>query len=368
MRTGPLLHRQNAAAAAACRRRSPHTAPPHTAAPLLCLAPLPPQPDQHSHRRIAMPAAAAAALGGAPGSSAAAAAATAAAGAGAASALFLLEAKSFAEEDRSAAARTVHYWLKPGAYGVGKPKHAELAIDEDKSISRRHADLQVPPADAREPGAPPYVLLTGGCWRLAVESLDACGRRPDTRRAGGWPGRGRHSGRCVRAAEPPLHFAALATQPPSTHPSPSPLPSLLRPLSHQTVPSTAPCCPAPAPSPTRSACRAAARRRACPAAACCASASSRPSSCTTRWGAGRVPESRAAGWAVWPRAAAKLDRQVGAAAEPHWVVQWVVRWLQAAPRAVSAELAGATCYPRPSAVPPAAFSSPAPATRTGPCT
>lgn len=43
---------------------------------------------------------------------------------------------------------------------IGKPKHSEIAIDEDKSISRKHGGLVVPAAGERE-GDAPYVLLTG---------------------------------------------------------------------------------------------------------------------------------------------------------------------------------------------------------------
>lgn len=82
-----------------------------------------------------------------------------------ASAMWLLEAKSYLPDDRSEAAGSVRYWLKPGGYAVGKPRHSEVEIDEDKSISRKHGDLAVPPTAEREAGAPPYVLLTGG-WMM----------------------------------------------------------------------------------------------------------------------------------------------------------------------------------------------------------
>ncbi len=123
------------------------------------------------------------------------------------SALWLLEAKAFATEDRSPAATTIKYWLKPGrlvhqawrraeppqqlcftthvpyqpppaaarllrSYVIGKPKHSDIAIDEDKSISRKHGGLVVPAAGEREGDGAPYVLLTGGaaCCRLVLWS------------------------------------------------------------------------------------------------------------------------------------------------------------------------------------------------------
>ncbi len=85
-----------------------------------------------------------------------------------AAALWLLEAKAFAQEDRSAAATSARYWLKPGAYGVGKPGHADVAIEEDKSISRRHGQLTVPAAAERAEGELPYVLIKGGWGRVGA--------------------------------------------------------------------------------------------------------------------------------------------------------------------------------------------------------
>lgn len=53
---------------------------------------------------------------------------------------------------------------------IGKPKHSDIAIDEDKSISRKHGGLVVPAAGEREGDGAPYVLLTGGaaCCRLVL--------------------------------------------------------------------------------------------------------------------------------------------------------------------------------------------------------
>lgn len=48
----------------------------------------------------------------------------------------------------------------PCSYVIGKPKYSEIAIDEDKSISRKHGGLEVPAAGQLE-GDAPYVLLTG---------------------------------------------------------------------------------------------------------------------------------------------------------------------------------------------------------------
>lgn len=52
---------------------------------------------------------------------------------------------------------------------IGKPKYSEIAIDEDKSISRKHGGLEVPAAGQRE-GDAPYVLLTGAQICLLLRS------------------------------------------------------------------------------------------------------------------------------------------------------------------------------------------------------
>lgn len=79
------------------------------------------------------------------------------------SSLWLLEAKRHATEDRSSQACSVKFWLKPGAVVVGRQGQAELPVGEDKSISRKHADITVPTAEdwQREEGGQPYVLLKG---------------------------------------------------------------------------------------------------------------------------------------------------------------------------------------------------------------
>jgi len=94
--------------------------------------------------------------------------------------LWLLEAKRFEQDDRSQAATSVRYWLKPGTYVVGRAG-ADLEVLEDKSISRKHAELIVPPpaATAATTGASeeeeadgdgeggPHILVKGEagcCW------------------------------------------------------------------------------------------------------------------------------------------------------------------------------------------------------------
>ncbi|KAL4443803.1 hypothetical protein ABPG75_011540 [Micractinium tetrahymenae] len=72
-----------------------------------------------------------------------------------AASLWLLEAKAFQEEERSEAACSVQFWLKPGGYTVGR-QGADLVIEEDKSISRRHAELAVPPTAS---GDGPHVMV-----------------------------------------------------------------------------------------------------------------------------------------------------------------------------------------------------------------
>lgn len=76
-----------------------------------------------------------------------------------AASLWLLEAKAFQEEERSEASYSVQFWLKPGGYTVGR-QGADIVVEEDKSISRRHAELSVPPATQ---GDDPHVLVKGQC-------------------------------------------------------------------------------------------------------------------------------------------------------------------------------------------------------------
>jgi hypothetical protein len=76
------------------------------------------------------------------------------------SSLWLLEAKPFVVDDRSIAVQTVKYWLKPGTVIVGRKGQAELAVEEDKSISRKHAEITIPQAQEGDDEAP-YVLLKG---------------------------------------------------------------------------------------------------------------------------------------------------------------------------------------------------------------
>ena len=81
------------------------------------------------------------------------------------SCLWLLEAKPFAEEDRSAAASSVKFWLAGphAALVVGRAgPHTDLAVEEDKSISRKHAEITVVPADQwGEQDEEPYILVKG---------------------------------------------------------------------------------------------------------------------------------------------------------------------------------------------------------------
>ena len=77
------------------------------------------------------------------------------------SALWLLEAKCFQQDDRSSAAYSVKYWLKPGNLVVGR-QGAEVQVDEDKSISRKHAEITVVPAEKwQQEGGEPFVLVKG---------------------------------------------------------------------------------------------------------------------------------------------------------------------------------------------------------------
>ncbi len=82
-------------------------------------------------------------------------------------ALWLLEAKAFPDDDRVADAREARFYLKPGTYSVGRAAgSSDLDVIDDKSISRKHAEVIVPSladylVDDLWHGAP-YVLVKGG--------------------------------------------------------------------------------------------------------------------------------------------------------------------------------------------------------------
>ncbi len=76
------------------------------------------------------------------------------------SSLWLLQAHQYGVDDRSADACSVTYWLRPGKAVVGRVGQADLPIDEDNSISRKHATITVPAPGAQADGEP-YVLLKG---------------------------------------------------------------------------------------------------------------------------------------------------------------------------------------------------------------
>ena len=58
-------------------------------------------------------------------------------GGGGGAALWLLEAKAFPDDERGAEARSVRFWLRPGAYSVGRSAaQADVDVVDDKSISR----------------------------------------------------------------------------------------------------------------------------------------------------------------------------------------------------------------------------------------
>lgn len=77
--------------------------------------------------------------------------------------LWLLEAKEFADDDRPLESRTVKYFLKPGTYSVGRlAGQCDIAVTDDKSISREHAHLWVPGPEAWESEAQgPFVRVSG---------------------------------------------------------------------------------------------------------------------------------------------------------------------------------------------------------------
>jgi len=59
--------------------------------------------------------------------------------------IWLLEAKSFAQDPRPEEARALKAWLCPGEYAVGKlRKKCDIVITGDKSVSSQHAKLIVP--------------------------------------------------------------------------------------------------------------------------------------------------------------------------------------------------------------------------------
>jgi hypothetical protein len=72
--------------------------------------------------------------------------------------LWLLEAKPFPEDTRSAAATSQRVWLSPGTYTVGRKEgQCDIAVEEDKSISRLHAEITVPSIE--ELGEPPSITI-----------------------------------------------------------------------------------------------------------------------------------------------------------------------------------------------------------------
>jgi len=76
------------------------------------------------------------------------------------SSLWLLEAKAYPEENRSAEAISKRYWLRPGTYTVGRPgTSSDIALLEDKSISRNHAIVIVPSLQEWLHTGAPYVEI-----------------------------------------------------------------------------------------------------------------------------------------------------------------------------------------------------------------
>ncbi|RMZ53573.1 hypothetical protein APUTEX25_003395, partial [Auxenochlorella protothecoides] len=71
-------------------------------------------------------------------------------------------AKEFADDDRPLESRTVKYFLKPGTYSVGRlAGQCDIAVTDDKSISREHAHLWVPGPEAWESEAQgPFVRVS----------------------------------------------------------------------------------------------------------------------------------------------------------------------------------------------------------------
>ncbi|KAL6774522.1 NBS1 [Auxenochlorella protothecoides x Auxenochlorella symbiontica] len=76
--------------------------------------------------------------------------------------LWLLEAKEFADDDRPLESRTAKYFLKPGTYSVGRlAGQCDIAVTDDKSISREHAHLWVPGPEAWESEAQgPFIRVS----------------------------------------------------------------------------------------------------------------------------------------------------------------------------------------------------------------
>ena len=94
------------------------------------------------------------------------------------SSLWLLEAKPFATEERSEKASTVKFWLRPGTAIVGR-QVSDVPVEEDKSISRKHAEITVLPAkEWRQEGGAPCVIVKGAAPPPAAAAAHPAARPP----------------------------------------------------------------------------------------------------------------------------------------------------------------------------------------------
>jgi hypothetical protein len=73
--------------------------------------------------------------------------------------IWLLEAKALTQDVRSPAATSSRFWLRPGTYTVGRKEgQCDIPVIEDKSISNKHAEINVPSIE--ELHQSPHITIT----------------------------------------------------------------------------------------------------------------------------------------------------------------------------------------------------------------
>ena len=102
--------------------------------------------------------------------------------------MWQIKAKAYPNETRSSEAVNVEYWLRPGSYTVGRKKSedCDIAVIDDKSISRIHATIKVPSLNLDE-GTVPYVSIVDsssyGTFVTSSDDLSPSGQTKITLRA-----------------------------------------------------------------------------------------------------------------------------------------------------------------------------------------
>ena len=78
--------------------------------------------------------------------------------------LWLLQAKEFPNDERSREARRAEFYLKPGTYTVGRSAtQCDIAVIDDPSISRLHAELEVTSWSDEKPSVLVKGAAMSGC-------------------------------------------------------------------------------------------------------------------------------------------------------------------------------------------------------------